>query len=125
MVKITGTKNPNVSKITTIDPDTMAETVIFERKAGDEIIFRQNETLLKTGKWNEIINKLEKDGSKIRVSGSCKNPVLPTGNGYWTGTKGDSYWIPDDLYTPINIKTNSGGLSWAEIKNKYNISKVE
>ncbi len=118
-------QNPNVSKITTIDPDTMAETVIFERKAGDEIIFRQNETLLKTGKWNEIINKLEKDGSKIRVSGSCKNPVLPTGNGYWTGTKGDSYWIPDDLYTPINIKTNPGGLSWAEIKNKYNISEVE
>lgn len=77
-------QNPNVSKITTIDPDTMAETVIFERKAGDEIIFWQNETLLKTGKWNEIINKLEKDGSKIRVSGSCKNPVLPTGNGYCT-----------------------------------------
>ena len=118
-------QNPNVTKITTIDPDTLAETVIFERKANHEIIIKQNETLIKNGKWNEIIENIENNGDKIRISGACKNPILPKYNGYWSGEKGDSCWIPDDSYKPTNIKTNPNGLSWRDIKTKYQISEVE
>lgn len=56
-------QNPNVSKITTIDPDTMAETVIFERKAGGKVYIKPNETLMKNGKWDEIIESLKKTSS--------------------------------------------------------------
>ena len=55
-------QNPNVSKITTIDPDTMAETVIFERKAGT-VYIRPNETLIKNGKWDEILESMKNDKS--------------------------------------------------------------
>ena len=50
-------QNPNVSKITTIDPDTMAETVIFERKAGT-VYVKPNETLIKNGEWDKALNTL-------------------------------------------------------------------
>ena len=50
-------QNPNVSKITTIDPDTMAETVIFERKAGT-VYVKPNETLIKNGAWDKALNTL-------------------------------------------------------------------
>ena len=53
-------QNPNVSKITTIDPDTMAETVIFERKAGGKVYIKPNETLIKNGEWDEILENLKK-----------------------------------------------------------------
>ena len=52
-------QNPNVSKITTIDPDTMAETVIFERKAGGKVYIKPNETLIKNGEWDEILENLK------------------------------------------------------------------
>ena len=55
-------QNPNVTKITTIDPDTLAETVIFERKAGT-IYVKPNETLIKSGKWDEIIESIGKTSS--------------------------------------------------------------
>ena len=50
-------QNPNVSKITTIDPDTLAETVIFERKAGT-VYVKPNETLIKNGEWDKALNTL-------------------------------------------------------------------
>ena len=53
-------QNPNVSKITTIDPDTLAETVIFERKAGGKVYIKPNETLIKNGEWDEILENLKK-----------------------------------------------------------------
>ena len=59
-------QNPNVSKITTIDPDTMAETVIFERKAGT-VYVKPNETLIKNGEWDEILEKLQNDKSVVEI----------------------------------------------------------
>ncbi len=55
-------QNPNVTKITTIDPDTLAETVIFERKAGT-VYVKPNETLIKNGEWDEILENLKNDKS--------------------------------------------------------------
>ena len=58
-------QNPNVSKITTIDPNTMAETVIFERKTGT-VYVKPNETLIKNGTWDEILEILKKNGYTIK-----------------------------------------------------------
>ena len=40
----------------------MAETVIFERKAGT-VYIRPNETLIKNGKWDEILESMKNDKS--------------------------------------------------------------
>ena len=78
-------QNPNVSKITTIDPDTMAETVIFERKAGT-VYIRPNETLIKNGKWDEILESMKNDKSigEIIDINSNKQIIIET-----SGIKGN------------------------------------
>ena len=38
----------------------MAETVIFERKAGGKVYIKPNETLIKNGEWDEILENLKK-----------------------------------------------------------------
>lgn len=55
-------QNPNVTKITTIDPDTMGEIVVFERKAGS-VYVKPNETLIKNGSCDEILNGISKNPS--------------------------------------------------------------
>ena len=78
-------QNPNVSKITTIDPDTMAETVIFERKAGT-VYVKPNETLIKNGKWDEILESMKNDKSigEIIDINSNKQIIIET-----SGIKGN------------------------------------
>ena len=60
-------QNPNVSKITTIDPDTLAETVIFERKAGGKVFVKPNETLIKNGEWDKVLDTLSKNPDVINI----------------------------------------------------------
>ena len=60
-------QNPNVSKITTINPDTMAETVIFERKAGGKVFVKSNETLIKNGEWDKVLDTLSKNPDVINI----------------------------------------------------------
>ena len=68
-------QNPNVTKITTIDPDTMGEIVVFERKTGS-VYVKPNETLIKNGSWDEILDNLKKRGYKIEgVSSGVKTNV--------------------------------------------------
>ena len=55
-------QNPNVTKITTINPDTMGEIVVFERKAGS-VYVKPNENLIKNGSWDEILNGISKNPS--------------------------------------------------------------
>ena len=78
-------QNPNVSKITTIDPDTMAKTVIFERKAGT-VYVKPNETLIKNGKWDEILESMKNDKSigEIIDINSNKQIIIET-----SGIKGN------------------------------------
>ena len=78
-------QNPNVSKITTINLDTMAETVIFERKAGT-VYIRPNETLIKNGKWDEILESMKNDKSigEIIDINSNKQIIIET-----SGIKGN------------------------------------
>ncbi len=78
-------QNPNVSKITTIDPDTLAETVIFERKAGT-IYVKPNETLIKSGKWDEILENLKNDKSVGEIIDINSNKQLIIEN---SGIKGN------------------------------------
>lgn len=49
---------------------------------------------------------------------------VPKNNGDWTGVIGNSRWIPDDNYVPLNPKTNPDGLSWKKIKEKYGIKEI-
>ena len=44
----------------------MAETVIFERKAGT-VYVKPNETLIKNGAWDEILEKLQNDKSVVEI----------------------------------------------------------
>lgn len=60
-------QNPNVSKITTIDPDTLAETVIFERKAGGKVFVKPNKTLIKNGEWDKVLDTLSKNPDVINI----------------------------------------------------------
>ena len=49
---------------------------------------------------------------------------VPRSNGEWTGTAGNSKWIPDDDFIPSNPKTNPDNLTWKQIKNKYDITDI-
>ena len=49
---------------------------------------------------------------------------IPKSNGKWSGVAGNSKWIPDDDFIPINPKTNPDNLSWKQIKNKYNVFDI-
>ncbi|BCN32374.1 hypothetical protein [Anaeromicropila herbilytica] len=54
-------QNENVSKITTINSETMEQTVIFERDVSGNITTIINDTLYKSGQWDEILENLSKD----------------------------------------------------------------
>ena len=92
-------QNPNVSKITTIDPDTMAETVIFERKAGT-VYIRPNETLIKNGKWDEILESMKNDKSidEIIDVNSNKQIIIET-----SGIKGNWNKVLNNELEPNKI----------------------
>ena len=92
-------QNPNVSKITTIDPDTMAETVIFERKAGT-VYIRPNETLIKNGKWDEILESMKNDKSigEIIDINSNKQIIIET-----SGIKGNWNKVLNNELEPNKI----------------------
>lgn len=50
----------------------------------------------------------------------------PKNNGYWTGKEYNSVWIPDNDHTPPNTSySNLYGLTWREIKQKYNTAGIE
>lgn len=105
-------QNPNVSKITTIDPDTLAETVIFERKAGGKVYIKPNETLVKNGEWDKIIDNLEKNGNKI--DDEVKKANLLDKNGEFSDVK-----IESDYQKYIKRKKQKGEtprdrLDWKE-----------
>lgn len=55
--------NENVFKITTINPNTMEETVIFERDFVGNIKTYINDTLASSGEWNKIIESLKNNDS--------------------------------------------------------------
>ena len=59
-------QNPNVSKITTIDPDTMAEIIVFERKAGT-VYVKANETLIKNGDWDKVLDSISKNSEIVNI----------------------------------------------------------
>ncbi len=44
--------------------------------------------------------------------------------GNWEGERGNSKWVPDKNFTPVNPLTNPDKLSWNEIDKKYNIDGV-
>lgn len=92
-------QNPNVSKITTIDPDTMAETVIFERKAGT-VYVKPNETLIKNGKWDEILESMKNDKSigEIIDINSNKQIIIET-----SGIKGNWNKVLNNELEPNKI----------------------
>ena len=92
-------QNPNVSKITTIDPDTLAETVIFERKAGT-VYIRPNETLIKNGKWDEILESMKNDKSigEIIDINSNKQIIIET-----SGIKGNWNKVLNNELEPNKI----------------------
>lgn len=49
---------------------------------------------------------------------------IPKSNGFWSGMAGNSKWIPDDDFIPLNPKTNPNYLSWKQIKSKYGINEI-
>lgn len=63
----------------------MAETVIFERKAGT-VYVKPNETLIKNGAWDEILEKLQNDKSVVEIIdiNSNKQIIIET-----SGVKGN------------------------------------
>lgn len=62
-------KNESVTRITTINPDTLEEVVIFERDASNNVSTVVNSTLKNSGQWNELMNyyKNDKDVESISI----------------------------------------------------------
>jgi len=47
---------------------------------------------------------------------------LPENNGKWEGAKGDSVWVPQDVFVPL--KHNLEGLTWEKIKEIYKFKHI-
>lgn len=125
-------QNPNVSKITTIDPDTMAETVIFERKAGGKVYIRQNDTLVKNGDWDKVLENLKKSGytiedvsSRVKIDGELLNEVQKSAK-FKNATKYlDDIIIDNGKENPSKLKEirlalERGEFSYEEVSEIYN-----
>ncbi len=127
-------QNPNVSKITTIDPDTLTETVIFERKSGGKVYISQNETLVKNGNWDKILENFnsdpniteiidlkteksiifEKGGSKGKWNKNLNQDLKPN-----TVYRVDGYSYLTDEYGRVNRVTGSLELNLSKERNGY------
>ena len=75
----------------------MAETVIFERKAGT-VYVKPNEMLIKNGAWDEILEKLQNDKSVVEIIdiNSNKQIIIET-----SGVKGNWKMIIHILQTRL------------------------
>ena len=69
------------------------------------------------------IDKLsvDKDGNIIKIEKSSMKNV-PKSNGIWSGTRGNSKWIPDKHYIPKQF--NESELTWESLLQKYDIDGI-
>ena len=79
----------------------------------------------------EIGNKVPNFTCEFRNQDGISKKT-PNSNGYWTGEKGNSIWIPDDDYIPQEkypnsegAKSNPDNLTLKEIFKKYGIDGIE
>lgn len=91
----------------------------------DSVLASAGENLRKAVEFMK--ERIDEFGERVFKKGkreAIKFMNIPKSNGFWSGMAGNSKWIPDDDFIPLNPKTNPNNLSWKQIKSKYGINEI-
>ena len=72
----------------------------------------------------ELPKAIETNDPESATEKNFKNCPIAGESGSWSGTRGDSDWIPNKDFIPKNPLTNPDGLSMGDIESKFNFEKI-